>query len=226
MLITLNPDLSNRIEELSVTRTAVELKQVFSKGCRKLNLRPPDAVATEFASISYESVGLLQKLALRFLDDELGIEESPADGSELVVDSVGKVADAAMHVAEQLNQLYQTFGKRVSEGIRTRSNSTGIYAHAMASIMAMPDAQLSTGLDAKVIYADAHKREPRILLNNLKLVLSKFADLQVDSEGRGLVLAYDSQGEIGSYVTEDLTQSHCGWMGTRMGDDIEVAELR
>ena len=204
MLITLNPDLSDRIEELSVTWTAVELKQVFNKGCQKLNLRPTDAVSTELASISYESVGLLQKLALRLLDDELGIEESPPDGSELVVDSAAQVSDAAMHVAEQLNQLYQTFGKRVSEGIRTRRNSTGIYAHAMASIMASPDAQLSTGLDAKVIYADAHKREPRILLNNLKLVLSKFADLQVDSEGRGLVLAYDTQGEVVSVVDRQL----------------------
>jgi hypothetical protein len=32
-----------------------------------------DAVATKLADISYESVGLLQKLALRYLDDQLGI---------------------------------------------------------------------------------------------------------------------------------------------------------
>ncbi len=39
MLITLNPDLSDRIEEISVTWSTTELKQVFKKGCAALNLR-------------------------------------------------------------------------------------------------------------------------------------------------------------------------------------------
>ncbi|CTP93189.1 hypothetical protein [Xanthomonas graminis] len=204
MLITLNPDLSDRIEELSVTWSESELKQVFKKGCAALNLRPTDAVASSLASISYESVGLLQKLALRYLDDELGIIESAEEGAEMVVSDESKIEDAAMHVAEQLNQLYQTFARRVSEGIRSRTNATGIYAHAMAVIMVAPDNELSRGISAKAVHKAAHARQSRIQFSNLKAVLTKFPELQVDSEGRGLVVSYDSQGEMVSVVDRQL----------------------
>lgn len=204
MLITLNPDLSDRIEELSVTWSEAEIKQVFNKGCAALNLRPTDAVVTKLASISYGSVGLFQKLALRYLDDELGITEGAPDGQEILVEDEAKIDDAAMHSAEQLNQLYQTFAKRVCEGIRARKNSTGIYAHGMAAIMAAPDEALTAGISARDIHAVAHSRQPRILLNNLKSALTKFPELQVDKEGRGLVLTYDTQGEIVSVVDRQL----------------------
>lgn len=204
MLITLNPDLSDRMEELSVTWSEAEMKQVFKKGCAALNLRPTDAVATKLAEISYGSVGLLQKIALRYLDDELGITEGAANGEEIIVSDEKKIDDAAMHAAEQLNQLYQTFAKRVCEGIRARKNSTGIYAHGMAAIMAASDQDLSVGISAREIHKVAHARQPRILLNNLKSALTKFPELQVDKEGRGLVLFYDTQGEIVSVVDRQL----------------------
>src|SRR5690606_34715025 len=108
-------------------------------------------VAAELASISYGSSGLLQRLALRYLEDEVGVTETQIPGR--VVDDLGKVNDAAMHVADQLNQLYQTFARRVSEGIRSRANATGIYAHAMAAIMEADDASLLSGLSAKQIHA-------------------------------------------------------------------------
>lgn len=204
MLITLNPDLSDRIEELSVTWQSAELKQVFRKGCEKLNLRPTDKVADELSNISYESVGLLQKLALRFIDDELGITEAAPPESEIAIDKVDCVHDAAMHVAEQLNQLYLAFAKRVSDGIRTRKNATGIYAHAMAAVMAASDTELLNGLPARQIHAVAHERQPRIQLGNLKAALFRFPELQVDADGRGLVLAYDQQDEKVSVVDRQL----------------------
>lgn len=204
MLITLNPDLSDRIEELSVTWQPAELKQVLLKGCAKLNLRPTDQVAVELAQNSYESVGLLQKLALRLIDDELGITDAAPNGKETVVDNVAAVQDAAMHVAEQLNQLYQAFAKRVCDGIRARKNSTGIYAHGMAAVMSADDAELASGLSARAIHATAHARQPRIQLGNLKAVLARFPELQVDSDGRGLVLAYDPQDEKISVVDKQL----------------------
>lgn len=203
MLITLNPDLSDRIEEISVTWQESELKQVFNKGCATLNFRPKEAVLVHLAKISYESVGLLQKLALKYFD-ELAIEDSVPAGNEIVLDNEEKLNDAAMHVAEQLNQLYQTFARRVSEGIRRKANATGIYAHAMAVIMDATDESLSNGMSAKDIHGLAHARQPRIQLPNLKSVLSKFADLQVDEDGRGLVLAYDSQNEKISLVDRQL----------------------
>lgn len=204
MLITLNPDLSDRIEELSVIWQPAELKQVLVKGCAKLNLRPTEQVAAALAQNSYESVGLLQKLALRLIDDELGITDAAPDGTEVVVDNETAVQDAAMHISEQLNQLYQAFAKRVCEGIRARKNSTGIYAHGMAAIMSAEDAELASGLSARSIHAAAHARQPRIQLGNLKAALARFPELQVDSDGRGLVLAYDQQDEKISVVDKQL----------------------
>lgn len=204
MLITLNPDLSDRIEELSVTWREHELKEVFKKGCEKLNLRPTDSIANELAAISYESVGLLQKLALRLIEDELHISETATTETERIIDAEGAVNDAAMHVAEQLNQLYQAFAKRVCEGIRARANSTGIYAHAMAIVIEADDADLNAGLSANAIFTKAHARQPRINLGNLKAVLARFPELQVDEDGRGLVLAYDTQGAKLSVVDKQL----------------------
>lgn len=204
MLITLNSDLADRIEEISVTWQPEELKRVLVKGCSALNLRPTDAVSNELTEISYGSVGLLQKLALRMIDDELGIEAGVADGDELLIEKSSAVHDAAMHVAEQLNQLYQAFAKRVCDGIRVRNNSTGIYAHAMAAIMNASDEALTNGLPAKAIFDVAHARQPRVQFGNLKTVLSRFPELQVDAEGRGLVIAYDHQDEKMSVVDKQL----------------------
>ncbi|MFJ3115014.1 hypothetical protein ACIPI6_00645 [Pseudomonas protegens] len=204
MLITLNTDLSDRIEELSVIWSDTELGSVLDKGCSALNFRMKREIKSQLAEISYGSVGLLQKLALRYIDDELGITEAAPEGTEILLDDASKIQDSAMHVADQLNQLYQNFARRVSEGIRTRSNATGIYAHAMAAIMAADDKLLTDGYSAKNIHAVAHARQNRIQLPNLKTVLMKFPQLQVDQDGRGLVLAYDSQNELISVVDRQL----------------------
>ncbi|GAA0687622.1 hypothetical protein ISN75_14210 [Dyella marensis] len=204
MLISLNPDLAGRIEEINVTWQPAELKEVFRKGCNRLNLRPANAVLDLLADISYESVGLLQTLALRYLDVEKRIEEAvPADG-EIVIDDVAGVEHAAMHVAEQQNQLYQAFAARVCEGIRTRQRSTGIYALSMAAIMSSTDEKLVNGLSAREIYKIAHGQEPRIQFGNLKTVLARFPELQVDEGGRGLVVAYDPLAELISVVDKQL----------------------
>lgn len=204
MLITLNPDLSDRIEELSITWSVDELRQVLNKGCSALGLQMQQDVQDELAEISYGNVGLLQKLALRLIDDELGIEAHSSWGREIIIDRAEKVADAAMHVAEQLNQLYQTFARRVSDGIRTRKNATGIYAYSMAAILEASDADLINGLSGKAIFEIAHARQGRIQLSNLRAVLAKFPELQVDANGRGVVLAYDSQSDMISVVDRQL----------------------
>lgn len=102
-----------------------------------------------------------------------------------------------MAYAEQLNPLYQQFANRVSKGIRNRDNSTGIYAHAMAVILEADDQALMTGLTLDSIYDVANSRQNRIQKGNLRKVLEKFEDLQVDGDGRGLVLSYnDATTEI------------------------------
>jgi hypothetical protein len=59
--------------------------------------------------------------------------------------------------------------------------------------MGASDAELTKGLPTETLYERARARQSRILLGNLKSVLSKIETLQVDSEGRGLVLAYDEK---------------------------------
>ena len=65
----------------------------------------------------------MQRLILGTLD-ELKIYEEPAD--HLVVDDIDAYEGAAMAYAEELNPVYQLFAKRVSSGIRSRTDSTGI----------------------------------------------------------------------------------------------------
>lgn len=108
---------------------------------------------------------------------------------------IAAVESSEMHYAEQLNPLYQQFAKRVSGGIRNKKNSTGIYAHAMAVILDSSDSDLMRGLSADRIYAVAHGRQDRIQRGNLTKVLEKFEDLQVDEDGRGLVLSYNEATE-------------------------------
>lgn len=204
MLITMNPDLSDRIEELSISWSESELCQVLNKGCTALGFQLTPEVASLLAEISYGSVGLTQKLALRLIDDEMGIEDGAQSGIKIIIDKTDKVADAAMHIAEQLNQLYQTFARRVSDGIRRRNNATGIYAYAMAAIVSADDESLTNGFSAKDIHAIAHARQKRIQLANLRSILTKFPELQVDADGRGLVLAYDSQNDLVSVVDRQL----------------------
>lgn len=204
MLISLNDELADRIEEIRVSWSKQELKSVLAKGCARLNVRLKDVCAEKLAEISYESVGLLQTLALRYLDDEMGIASGAEEGTELLVEDLDKVGDAAMHVADQLNAFYQNFAQRVCEGIRSRKNSTGIYAHAMAAVMEAPEEVLISGMSAKDIHKIAHARQDRIQHGNLKLALSRFAELQVDEHGRGLVLTYDPGREMISVVDKRL----------------------
>jgi hypothetical protein len=61
----------------------------------------------------------------------------------------------------------------------------------MAVIMKADDSDLINGLSVDRIFGAASKREPRILLGNLKSILAKIESLQIDDDGRGLVLSYN-----------------------------------
>lgn len=106
--------------------------------------------------------------------------------------------------AEQLNPVYQQFAKRVASGIRTRKNATGIYAHTMAVIMEASDDDLIKGLNARKIFERASSRQDRIQYGNLKAILEKVPELQVDEDGRGLILGYSSATEEITVVDRQL----------------------
>lgn len=194
MLLFLNPDLSGRVEEVPIIWNDADLHAIFDKGGSALGLAFAAQLKAQAVRDSFENAGVLQRLIIGLLD-ELGITETQRP--PVMVDQIEALETTEMLYAEQLNPLYQVFAERVSSGVRVRKNSTGIYAHAMAIILNAPDHELVHGLSLDRIYEEAHARESRIQKGNLRTALSHFEELQVDKDGRGLVLAYnDSSREV------------------------------
>ncbi len=201
MLIYLNPDLTGRIEELPIYWNGSDLDLILEHGGGALRLLFTRDVKNRMIADCFGNAGILQSLALGTLD-QLGITEEQSQRRP--VENVAAVESAEMAYADQLNPLYQQFAKRVSSGIRKRENSTGIYAHAMAVIMAADDEELMRGLTLDAIFERAHDRQDRIQRGNLAKVLDKFEELQVDDDGRGLVLSYNDAAAEVSIVDRQL----------------------
>jgi len=201
MLLHLNPDLSARVHEISLDWNEGDLRKVIERGGGSLGIEFSEGMTRQLVSLSVGNVGILQKLALMTLD-ACEIFDGFFFTKEL--DQLAAVETAALLYAEQLNPLYQQFARNVSNGIRTRKNSTGIYAHAMAVIMAADDRELREGLHVDRIFDIARARQHRIQRGNLKAVLEKMEELQVDQDGRGLVLAYNEGSEEITIVDRQL----------------------
>lgn len=195
LLMHLNPDLTGRVHEIAIDWSETDLRAILQKGSDALNIEFAQPIAKRLSELSYSNAGILQALTLHTLDDAKVVEKNFSRQS--ITEPV-HVESASLIYADQLNPVYQQFAKRVSAGIRTRKNATGIYAHAMAVIMDASDDELVKGLKARTIYERAAKRQSRIQYPNLKAILEKLPDLQKDDEGRGLILDY-------SPATEELT---------------------
>lgn len=196
LLIHLNPDLSGRMIEIPVSWSDSDLEKVISKGSLALNINFSTNIKKQIIADAYHNVGLLQALTLAYLDEEKIYEASL--GATTHLDDETKNQLAAISYAEQLNTKYQKFATDISTGIRTRKDSTGIYAHAMAAIIMADDNKLLNGFNLDEIFHIVNKRQPRIQKQNLKTILQKLEDLQVDADGRGLVLAFNT-------ATNDIT---------------------
>ena len=201
MLIYLNPDLSGRVHEITIDWSPDELKQVLDKGGKALNIIFSNDLKEKLVTLCYGNVGILQKLTLEMLDRK-GINYKK--DTEYIFDDIDILETSALFYAEQLNPLYQQFARRVSNGIRKRKSSTGIYAHAMAVILAASDDKLINGLNVDEIFEVANKRQPRIQKGNLKVILEKIDGLQVDDEGRGLVLTYNEATEEVTVIDKQI----------------------
>ncbi|MFR0690140.1 hypothetical protein ACLUTX_12140 [Enterobacterales bacterium AE_CKDN230030158-1A_HGKHYDSX7] len=192
LLVHCNPDLSGRLEEISIEWNPDDLRSIFDKGGRALNIHISRDIQNKAIVDCFGNSGLLQRLILRLLD-EANIEEE--QDTEAVIANSSLYESAAMAVADQLNGVYQKFAERVANGIRKRSEATGIYAHAMAAIMEAEDRKHITGISLTEIFNKSHARQPRIQKPNLKSILTKIDGLQVDDNGRGLVVTYDESEE-------------------------------
>jgi hypothetical protein len=192
MFVRLNDELSGRIEELSIEWGPDDLRKIIEKGSLALNLSFSREIQNKAIVDAFGNAGLLQRLILKTLDEAKVFEEQQA---KYEIDKVSDYESAAMAVADQLNGVYIKFSERVAAGIRTRADATGIYAHAMAAIVGAEDALHMTGITADYIFSVSHQRQPRVQKSNLKAILSKIDALQVDANGRGLVVTYDQEKE-------------------------------
>lgn len=202
LLLHLNPDLTGRVQEISIEWTNNDLERILSIGSKHLGIEISQAVKNKLVSLSYSNAGLLQQLILTTLD-EAGIDEVGFARNSYPI-TVDHVDTASMLYAEQLNPVYSQFSKRVASGVRTRRNATGIYAHAMAVIMSATDEELIRGLHAREIFSRAVIRQERIQYGNLKSILDQLEGLQVDTEGRGLIIAYSRASEEVTIVDRQL----------------------
>jgi len=74
----------------------------------------------------------------------------------------------------------------------------------MAIIMAASEGDLSVGMHINEIFNHAHEREPRIQKGNLRTILERLDNLQIDADGRGLVITYDRNKDCISVVDKQL----------------------
>ena len=201
MFVRLNSELSGRIEEISIEWGPDDLRQIISKGSAVLGIAISREIQNRVIVDAFGNAGLLQRLVLRTLDEaKIEVEQKPT----VDLTDMSLYESAAMAVADQLNGVYLKFGERVAAGIRTRADATGIYAHAMAAIVSAEDSLHMSGIPVEYIYNVSHSRQPRIQKSNLKLVLSKIDSLQVDKDGRGLVVTYDPDKEAVLNVDRQL----------------------
>lgn len=201
MLTFLNPDLSSRIVELSIYWSSDDLYDVIKKGSDALKIKLSNQLINSLIDNCFGNIGILQYLMLKFLDEANIWEEQ---------DEIFEISEyyffetAAMKYADQLNALYQQFASTVSSGIKKRKDSTGIYAHAMAVIVDASAKKLIEGLKLEEIYRISHARQPRIQKGNMRTILSKLEELQVDDDGRGLVIAFNESTDEVTAVDRQL----------------------
>lgn len=196
-LIHLNPDLSGRVEEISISWSAEDTKKVISKGCEALNINFNSILIKRFIEDSYQTIGLTQKLVHETLLNS-GICRTQPKFKE--VSDVSAYESAALSYADQVSGVYTNFANRVSKGIRRRAESTEIYAHALAVIFEASDNDPIRGIGKDSIFEKCHARQSRIQKGNLSQILHKIKELQVDDENRGMILAYSP--DKGAYVTD------------------------
>lgn len=201
LLSYLNPDLSGRIEELSVLWKDGDLMAVLDKGCKNLNVTMPNEIKSKMVGDSFGNVGILQALAYNYFE-KLGVFETLP--IKQVKGTLSDYGEAATTYARQLDGLYQQYANKLSKGIRNRKDSTGIYSYTMKAIVEASDNKLQEGFSRDEIFDVISSWEERIQKGNLGTVLRKLEELQVDADNKGLVLSYDESTDAVFVVDRQL----------------------
>jgi hypothetical protein len=202
LFLNLNPELSGRVREVPIEWNDEDLRRIFENGGMALNIGFSEEIQARAVRDCFKNAGILQRLIQGTLEEANVYEEQD---SKLVINDADAYLNACLVYTEELNAIYQTFAKRVAGGIRTRKDSTGIYAHAMAVVLEeSDDDELFRGVGIDKIHQKAHARENRIQKGNLDTILRRIEELQVDDDGRGLVLAYNQRDQEVTVVDRQL----------------------
>ncbi len=202
LFLNLNPDLSGRVQELPIEWSDDDLHRIFAKGGAELGIEFSENIQSRAVRDCFKNAGILQRLILATLDEA---KLYKAQDRPVLLDNEDAYVAACLGYVEELNAIYQTFANRVSSGIRTRKDTTGIYAHAMAVVLEESnDDELFRGVGIDMIFQKAHARQPRIQKGNLHTILSRIEALQVDDAGRGLVLSYNARDQEVTVVDRQL----------------------
>lgn len=202
LLTFLNPDLSGRIEEVVINWSNEDLLNVINKGSQALKITISESIKRHLLEDSVNNVGILQRLLLDLVESQAGIMETCA--LPTLIENVTLYHNATKNYANQLDGIYQEFAKIVSAGIRKRKDSTGIYAYTMKAIVESSDQKLLDGLSRDEIFQITHSLQERIQTGNLKTILGKVEELQVDDAQRGLVVGYDQSTDSVYIVDHQL----------------------
>jgi hypothetical protein len=210
LFLNLNPELAGRVREVPIEWNDQDLRRIFENGGNALNIDFSEGLQARAVRDCFKNAGILQRLIQCTLDEAKIYEEQE---SKLVIDDDEAYLNACLTYSEELNAIYQTFANRVAGGIRTRADSTGIYAHAMAVVLEeTDDNELFRGVGLDKIHQRAHARQHRIQKGNLDTILGRIEQLQVDHDGRGLVLAYNQRDQE---VSRSSIASYCSTGATR-----------
>lgn len=143
-----NGDLDGRVEDIHLTWSDSELREVLRKGSAALHLEFSPALTDRLVSEASGSVGLLQRLAEQLCLAE-GVRES--FGGRFTTKNVELSASltvACRAVAEQMEGRFQTFADNFVKGMRRLPEGLEVYRHILEAVSDASDEQLMTGLDS------------------------------------------------------------------------------
>lgn len=176
LLINYNGDLSGRIEEINLTWTDRELRQVLTLGQTSLNIEFSAEIIREMISDASGNVGLLQRIAEK-LCKEAGCNKTEA-GQMLEITDIKLLVAARKHICSEEAVRYRNFAA-VSEGfLHSPEKIKSVYMRILQVWVEASDAELISGLPQPQIIERVRAIEPTITQRNVKDALERIDKLQ------------------------------------------------
>lgn len=191
-LIRLNPEISGRVRELSITWRDSDLKEVLTTGAKYLNIDLADELQQRIIEDSFGSVSVLQNIIQQYLWKS-GIRKSLIIHKCIQFDEVlyNRVIDSYVATFETK---FKNFVLSVSQGVRSRNDSTGIYRYAVKSLFNATDDDLINGYAADKVYLDIKKMagtNVNIIRSNFNKITTQIEKIQAKNSPKDIVISFD-----------------------------------